>query len=229
MINFAENYTLISQENIRTIKHCRQSLLFYNNEPWNKKEHNSSFDVTMGSYDGTELCELIGIYIQALLESTLEKDLMGLYWHNGIIILSNTNSQQTEKIQKKIINIFKRIDFKIEITTNSTEVDFLDATFNLERNTYRPYKKPNDNLTYINTSSNHPPQIIKYLTQTISERLSRNSSSTEIFGQSRPDYKEALKKCGYKKQNCNTYNQICSKTTPKEEHEKSFGSTHLLV
>ena len=63
-----------------------------------------------------------------------------------------------------MISIFKSIDFKIEITTNLTEVDFLDVTFNLERNTYRPYKKPNDNLTYINTSSNHPPQIIKHLT-----------------------------------------------------------------
>ena len=60
------------------------------------------------------------------------------------------------------------------------------------------YKKPNDTLTYINTSSNHPPQIIKHLTQTISERLSRNSLNAEIFEQSKPDYEEALKKCGYK-------------------------------
>ena len=152
----------------------------------------------MGSYDGAELCELIGIYIQSLLESTLEKNLMGLYRDNGLIILRNSNSQQTDKIRKKIISIFKSIDFKIEITTNLTEVDFLDVTFNLVRNTYRPYKKPNDNLKYINTSSNHPPQIIKHLTQTISGRLSRNSSSAEIFEQSKPDYEEALQKCVYK-------------------------------
>ena len=78
-INFAENHTSISQENIRIIKHCRKSLLFYNNEPWKKKEHGRSFDVTMGSSDDAELFELIGIYIQSLLESTLEKDQMGLY------------------------------------------------------------------------------------------------------------------------------------------------------
>ena len=77
-------------------------------------------------------------------------------------------------------------------------VDFLDITFNLERNTYQPYKKPNDNLTYINIPSNHAPQIIKHLTQTISESLSRNSSSAKIFEQSKPDYEEALKKCSYK-------------------------------
>ena len=84
-INFAENYTSISQENIQIIKHCRKSLLFYNSEPWKKKEHDSSFDITMGSYDGTELCELIGIYNQSLLENTLEKDLMGLYHEDGLI------------------------------------------------------------------------------------------------------------------------------------------------
>ena len=61
----------------------------------------------------------------------------------------------------------------------------------------RPYKKPNDNSTYINTSSNYPPQITKHLTQTISERLSRNSSSAEIFEQSKPYYEQALKKCGF--------------------------------
>ena len=71
--------------------------------------------------------------------------------------------------------------------------------------TYRPYlptvqKTPIDNfiINYINTSSNYTPQIIKHLTQTISERLSRNSSSAGILEQSKPDYEEALKQCSYK-------------------------------
>ena len=68
------------------------------------------------------------------------------------VILCNINNQQTQKIRKQIISIFKSIDFKVEITTNLTEFNFLDVAFNLERNSYRPYKKPNDNLTCINTS-----------------------------------------------------------------------------
>ena len=64
-INFAENYSSISLENIRITKHCRKPLLFYNNDPCKKKEHDSSFDVIMGSNDGAELCDLIGIYIQS--------------------------------------------------------------------------------------------------------------------------------------------------------------------
>ena len=44
-----------------------------------------------------------------------------------------------------MFSIFKNIDFKTEVVTNLTEVDFLDVTFNL----YRPYKKPNDKLIII--------------------------------------------------------------------------------
>ena len=60
-----------------------------------------------------------------------------------------------------MFSIFKNIDFKTEVVTNLTEVDFLDVTFNLENNTHRPYKKPNDKLIYIDVSSNHPAQIKK--------------------------------------------------------------------
>ena len=68
----------------------------------------------------------------------------------------------------------------------------------MANSSYRPYKKPNDNLIYIHASSNHPPQIIKQLPYSISERLSTNSSSKEIFDTIKGDYEDALKKCGYK-------------------------------
>ena len=74
---------------------------------------------------------------------------MGLYRD---VILCNINNQQTQKIRKQIISIFKSIDFKVEITTNLTEFNFLDVAFNLEQNSYRPYKNPNDNLACFNTS-----------------------------------------------------------------------------
>ena len=160
-ITFAENYIPISKEDIRIIKHCRKSLLFYGNEAWKKKGADTTFDATMGSYDDAELCELIVIYIQSLLTNILSADSMGLYRDDGLFILRKINKQQTDRLQKKIISIFKNINFKIEIVTNEREVDFLDVTFNLENNTYRPHKKPNDKLIYIDVSSNHPPQIKK--------------------------------------------------------------------
>ena len=89
----------------------------------------------MGSYDGAELCKLIGIYIQSLLTNILSKDNMGLSRDNGLFILRKINKQQTDTVREKIISIFKNIEFKIEVVTNLTEVDFLDVTFNLENNT----------------------------------------------------------------------------------------------
>ena len=136
----------MSKEDIRIIKHRRKSLLFYGNEAWKKKDAHTTFDVMMESYDAAELCELIGIYIQSLLKNILSKDNMGLYRDDGLFILRKINKQQTDRVRKKIISVFKNIDFRIEIVTNLTEVDFLDITLNLENNTYHPYKKPNDKL-----------------------------------------------------------------------------------
>ena len=62
-----------------------------------KKKTKALFNVTMGRYDGTKLCELISIFIQSLLESTLEKDQMGLYRDNVLITLRIINSQRRGK------------------------------------------------------------------------------------------------------------------------------------
>ena len=146
--------------------------MFYGHEAWKKKDADTPFDATMGSYDGAELCELFGIYIQSLSTNIVSKDNMGLYRDDGLFILHKINKQQTDRVRKKMISILKNIDFKIEIVTNLTEGDFLDLTFNLENNTYRPNKKPNDKLIYIDVSSSYPPQIKKQLTRIISDRLS---------------------------------------------------------
>ena len=105
-----------------------------------------------------------------------------------MLILRNVNAQQTDRIHKNIIKIFKDIAFAIDMETNLKIVYFLDITFNLNNGTYRPYKKPNDLLLYINKSSNHPPQIINQLPKIINERLSRNSSNEEVFNSSKYQY-----------------------------------------
>ena len=56
---FAKQHHDISNDNTRLIKHCRKSLLFSNNEAWKKKQTESCFDVTMGSFDRAEVYELV--------------------------------------------------------------------------------------------------------------------------------------------------------------------------
>ena len=63
-ISFAKNYTTISDKDVNIIRHCRKSLLFDNKTAWTKKNHSSMFDVTMGSFDGAEVGELIGFSLE---------------------------------------------------------------------------------------------------------------------------------------------------------------------
>ena len=135
--------------------------MFHLKQAWKKKESSSSFDVTKGSYDGAELRKLIRIFTQSVLQDIINKDAMGLY--------------RDLEITKKTIQVFKDNGFSNDMVINLMEVNFLNVTFNLRKRSYQPYKKPNDELKYINVLSNHPPQILKQLNTTINDRLSRNS------------------------------------------------------
>ena len=79
-----------------------------------------------------------------------------------------------------------------------SKADYLDVTFDLENDIYKPFIKPNNSPTYINVKSNHPPNILKQIPQIISKRISDNSSSEQIFNQSKPMYDKLLRNSGYK-------------------------------
>ena len=46
---------------------------------WRKKDSRSCFDVTMESFNGTEICELTGIYLLSKLVLIVPKEDAGLY------------------------------------------------------------------------------------------------------------------------------------------------------
>ena len=106
--------------------------------------------------------------------------------------MRNENGQKTDRIRKEVIKIFKEISFKIEIKTNLKVVDFLDIIFNLSNGTYKPYRKHNDNLSYVITSSNHQTQIIKQLLTSTTRRLPKNSSSIGIFNFAKVEYENTF-------------------------------------
>ena len=99
---------------------------------------------------------------------------MGLKRDDGITVFNKVSSQKTDKIRNKITQAFKGNGFSIDTVKKLLKVIFLDVTFNLRNRSYQPYKKPNDELKYINVFPIHPPQILKQLPTAISDRLSRN-------------------------------------------------------
>ena len=74
----AKEHHHIPDEDVRIIHHCRKSLLFHENEPWKEKKKERCFDVKMGSYDGAEICELVGTYILTRLATIFKKSDCGL-------------------------------------------------------------------------------------------------------------------------------------------------------
>ena len=141
-IKLTKEYTTISDDNIRIIKHCRKSLLFEKDIAWVKKGTAGNFDVTMGSYDRAEVCELVEIYILTALGQRI-----GLYRDDGFIILRNCDGSTTDRRRKDIIRIFKQIGLKIEIKTNLKEVDFLDVTFDFRKEICHHTKKKMTNCS----------------------------------------------------------------------------------
>ena len=195
-MNYAKSIEAIDENVVKVITHSRKSLLFDRDDVWVKKE-NSSFDVTMGSYDGAELCELAGLYILNILSNEFGKEKIGLYRDDGLSCFENMSGPETEKIKKKICEIFQSCDLKITIEANLQVTDFLDVTFDLRNGKYYPYRKPNNDPLYINALSNHPRNIIKEIPNMIGKRISETSCDEHEFEKVKGYYDKALKKSGF--------------------------------
>ena len=117
----------------------------------------------MGAYDGAEVCELVGIYLLVLLSSKCLKQNIGLYRDDGLAVFKNLSGPKSESIKKQFQKIFSDNGLQIEIKCNQKLVEYLDVTLDLNNGTYKPFRKPSDELLYINAKSNHPPNITKQL------------------------------------------------------------------
>ena len=170
---------------------CRKSILFGENKIW-IKNNNSLFDVTMGSFDGAEICELVGLYLLHAITQLINTNDVGLYRDDGLAVLRNISGPKTEQLKQKLIKLFQKNALSITTETGLIQTDFLDVAFNLLSGTHRPFRKPNDNPQYIHFSSNHPPNIKKQLPAMISKRLSQNSSDEEEFNKAISEYEEIL-------------------------------------
>ena len=144
VIKWAKILTNIPDDYITIIKHARKSLLFYQDKTWVKKSHESLFDVTMGSYDGAEVCELVGLFLLSILTERFGKDSVGLYRDDGLLILKGTGGRQADKARKDLHRIFNELELKVTAEINNHLVNFLDVTFNLKEENYHPYRKPNN-------------------------------------------------------------------------------------
>ena len=85
-LEFAQNYVDADEHTANIIMYCRQSILFSNSRAWSKK-NSPQFDVAMGSFDGAEVCELVGLYMLHHLSFVIgDKIVIGLYRNDGLAV-----------------------------------------------------------------------------------------------------------------------------------------------
>ena len=171
-----------------------QENLYYLMIVWLKKDGNPLFDVTMGSFDGTEKCELVGLYLKNKIKPLLGTSNVGLYKDDGLAIVRKANGPKLERWKKDIISLFKGEGLSIKIDTNLIEVDFLDASFISNTGKYFSFKKPNNTPLYIHSKSNHPPSIIKKLPSMTNKHISNLCCDDTEFKKVNITYKAAHKK-----------------------------------
>ncbi|XP_022799301.1 hemicentin-2-like [Stylophora pistillata] len=170
---------LASSQQDRHITRAKKSLLYHQNTPWIKKNTETMLDVTMGSYDGAETCELIGSYMVSLITASF-KDQVGLYHDDGLVVCKAT-PREIEKIKQQVTNVLKSNGLKITIEANKNTIHFLDVTFDLKNGTYKPFLKPNNKVLPIHRQSNQPPTLLKNIPENFNKRLASISCNEKVF------------------------------------------------
>ena len=107
----------------------------------------------MGSFDGVEIWELVGLYLLDKLSKVLGNDNVGLYRDDGFAAIKNTSGPILDKMGKNM-GLFKEEGLTITIDTNLIETDFLDVTFNLATGKFSPFRKPENVPLYTNVKIN---------------------------------------------------------------------------
>ena len=62
------------------------------------------------------------------------------------------SGSQAKRIKKDFQKIIRESDLNIAIKCNLKIVDYLDVTLSLLSNTYEPFSKPNNEISYIDNS-----------------------------------------------------------------------------
>ena len=99
-LDWALQYVTISNEDRKIILATKKNLPYSNGEAWTKKGEGESWDVTMGSWDGAEVCDLIGLYSLSKCQHLGLN--VGLYRDDGLAECKK-RPQQVENVKKTVM------------------------------------------------------------------------------------------------------------------------------
>ena len=87
VVSYAQTLTTIPDYIIKLIIRTKKSFFSAEGNIWMEKVESALFDVTIGSHDGAEVCELVGIYLLGKLSSIIYEKNIGLYSGDRLYVL----------------------------------------------------------------------------------------------------------------------------------------------
>ena len=99
---------VIPLDKVEIIKHCRKTLLYYEDSIWIKKGEGGNFDVSIGAYDGAEICELVGCVLLYSINKIMDPSSDGLYHYDGLIIVDHRRNVMV--LEKDCISCLVSLD-----------------------------------------------------------------------------------------------------------------------
>ena len=158
------------------------------------KDSNGDFDVTMRSYNRAEVCGLAGLLMLNELSKMFDKDSNELYRDDRLLVFKNHNGYKNGKVWKEMIDLFKQHHLNLDMKCNLKIVDYLDITFDLTAELFKPYNKTNSSPRYVNAKLNHLLSILKEIPKSVSKHIFPNSCNEHIFNAAALFYKNTLDK-----------------------------------
>ena len=88
------------------------------------KKENKDFNVSMGSWDGAEVCEIVGLFLLSKLQHLALN--VGLYCDDGLAVTKLKLILKLKLEKKKVCKIMSECGLKITATAIAHTVNFLD-------------------------------------------------------------------------------------------------------
>ena len=101
---------VIPLDKVEIIKHCRKTLLYYEDSVRIKKGEGGHFDTPIGAYDGAEICELVGCVLLYSINKIMDSSSHGFYHDDGFIIVDKSTPKNVMVLEKDCIGCLASFD-----------------------------------------------------------------------------------------------------------------------
>ena len=126
-IKFAEEYTKFKKQETNTLMHTCQTIISYDSRIWTKKSNINNFDIAMSSFQGADVCDLIGLYILSEISPLTGPLNIGLYRYDGLAVIKQSSGTSLERIKKSLTKKCPQQALKSQLTSATLAQNFLTS------------------------------------------------------------------------------------------------------